>query len=214
MTANFLDLGQLPQRLLPYLDKVADRLLEFDPQTREELARLEGQAIAIEFKEIDKCIYLIPGAHGVHFRLCHEGQVRVRVRGTPFDYLALARSRVQGEPVPAGRIEIVGDLSAAQQVQAILGGLDVDWEEMLARALGDTAAHQVARAARGAFKWLGQLRSTMEANVSEYARYEAEVVPERAAVDRFNTEVDTLRNDAERLAERVGRLQRQLLSST
>jgi ubiquinone biosynthesis protein UbiJ len=196
----------VPERVLAFLDRAVDRLLEFDPETRAALERLAGQVIAIEFEGIERTLYLVPGAHGVHFRARCEGEARVRVRGRPADYATLARCRLQGVPIPAGCIEIVGDLGAAQQVQAIIGGLDIDWEEMLARACGDIAGHQLARAARGAWRWFGRMREDLAANLSEYARYETEVVPERVHVDRFNAEVDDLRDAAERLEARIARL--------
>jgi len=208
-----LDARKVGERILPYVDRAIERLLEFDPETGAALAGLDGRVVAVEVKGLDRAIYVVPGAHGVSVRLEHAGDVHVRVRGSPTDFLTLARSRLQQQPIPAGTIEIIGDLSTAQQVQGILAQLNIDWEEILSRVVGDTAAHKLGNLFRDLRSWLRSTQESMEMNISEYARYETEVLPDRDQVERFNRDIDTLRADSDRLAERVRRLHRNLLMS-
>ena len=198
---------RLEERLLAHLDHAIARLLEFDPDTAKALAALEGRVIAIEIEGIARRLFLVPGSHGLSMRFEHADTPQVRVRGTVSNFLTLARSRVRNEPIPAGTIEIIGDLSTAQHVQDIVNRLDIDWEEMLAHLLGDTAARKLGNLVRDLGAWLRTSQQSMELNVSEYIHFETEVVPEREAVDAFMQNVDRLRADSDRLAERVKRLQ-------
>lgn len=197
---------RVTEQMLPLLEGAVRRLLEFDPETREALGRMQGMVIAIDVKGVERTLYLQPDTHGLRCKIDHDGAVQVRIRGTALDFLGLLRSRVSKQPVVAGQIEINGDLAAAQQVQNLLGRVDIDWEEMLSRLVGDTAAHKLGRAAQAGNAWVRQTMNTFRMNVSEYARYEAELVPERDQVDGFNADIDRLRDDADRLAERIRRL--------
>jgi ubiquinone biosynthesis protein UbiJ len=198
---------RLEERLLAHLGYAIARLLEFDPDTAKALAALEGRVVAIEIEGIARRLFLVPGNHGLSMRFEHADTPQVRMRGTVSDFLTLARSRLRNEPIPAGTIEIIGDLSTAQHVQDIVNRLDIDWEEMLAHLLGDTAARKLGNLVRDLGAWLRTSQQSMELNVSEYVHFETEVVPEREAVDAFMQNVDTLRADSDRLAERVKRLQ-------
>jgi len=48
--------------------------------------------------------------------------------------------------------------------------------------------------------------TTLRNNTGEYLLYESDLVPDRQQVYEFNREVDSLRNDVERLKLRMSRL--------
>jgi len=200
-----MDLRSVAERMLPQVEKVLARLLEFDRATQSAIAALEGNVIALELGEAPHTLYVLPDRSGLAIRLEHSGEVHVRVRGTVADFLALARHRLEGEPPPAGLIEIQGDLRTAQQVQEVLARLNIDWEEMLSRAVGDIAAHKLANAGRELWSWLQSARASLETDVSEYMRYETGMLPDRHDVERYAREIDALRAHADRIAERVRR---------
>ena len=59
---------------------------------------------------------------------------------------------------------------------------------------------------REARAWAGDARTRVGADVSEYLREEVRLLPDRAAVAGFITDVDRLRADTDRLAARVENL--------
>ncbi|MGQ0658817.1 MAG: ubiquinone biosynthesis accessory factor UbiJ [Chromatiales bacterium] len=200
------DLRTVAERFLRHVGEGLARLLEFDPATRAALAALEERVIAIEVAGVERTFYLLVGARGLLLRLEHVGEVHVRARGTPSSFLTLLSHRLRQQPVPAGTIEILGDLRTAQELQDIFSRLDIDWEEMLSRLFGDIAAHKSANAARALWSWLRSTQVSMEMNISEYAQYETEILPDRDQVERYHREIDALRAHADRLAERLRRL--------
>jgi ubiquinone biosynthesis protein UbiJ len=106
----------------------------------------------------------------------------------------------------SGSVQIEGDTTLAQQFAKALGGLDVDWEEQAARVLGDPIAHQVGQAMKGLSDWGRQTSRTLTADLKEYLEEEGRLVPTRYELDAFLAEVDTLRDDVERLEARLARL--------
>lgn len=203
-----VDATTIETRVLPQIARAIARLLEFDTETRDALGRMSGRVIAVDVVGFERSVYLLPQAQGLGIRLHHDGEVHVRIRGSVPGFVELARSRARDEPLPAGTVEIVGDLSTAQQVQSLIGRIDVDWEEAASRLIGDTAARKLGVLLHGLRRWAGAGAEAMAMNFSEYLRYEIETVPERTAVEGFMQGVDALRADADRLAERVRLLRR------
>jgi ubiquinone biosynthesis protein UbiJ len=62
--------------------------------------------------------------------------------------------------------------------------------------------------ARAGERWAGRSRNIAAENLREYLQEEAAVVPSRQELDDFLAAVDTVRDDVERLAARVERLER------
>jgi len=106
-----------------------------------------------------------------------------------------------------GDVDLTGDAATAQRFQKLLGYAKPDAEEELSRVVGDVAAHRLAELARGVRNWGRQARSTMAGNVREYLQEESRDLPTRYEVDRFSARVGVLRDDVERLAARLRRLE-------
>lgn len=205
-----LDPATIETRVLPHVARAIARLLEFDTDTRDALGRMTGRVIAVDLTGFERSVFLLPQCDGLVIRLSHDGEVHVRIRGSVSGFVRLAQSRARNEPVPAGTVEILGDLSTAQQVQSLIGRIDVDWEEMASRLIGDAAARKLGIFLHGMRRWAGSGAESMAMNFSEYVRYEIETVPDRAAVEGFLQGVDALRADVDRLAERVRLLRHRL----
>jgi ubiquinone biosynthesis accessory factor UbiJ len=108
-----------------------------------------------------------------------------------------------------GDVDLTGDAVTAQRFQKLLGYARPDAEEEISRVVGDVAAHQLAGFARGVASWARQARSTMGSNVREYLQEESRELPTRYEVDRFATKLGVLRDDVDRLAARLRRLEGQ-----
>jgi ubiquinone biosynthesis accessory factor UbiJ len=127
----------LLKKLEGLLSVAVSRLLKTNTDTATRLAALDGRVIEIALRDSARSAFALPGAHGVHLRRAHDGPVAVKVSGRIADFIAYARASRRGDSLGAGRIEIAGDLAVAQQVQALLADLKIDWEELLSHAIGD-----------------------------------------------------------------------------
>ncbi len=196
-------LMMLPSALAAGLETVLNRCLSLNPDTLPQWAALEGAVIAIEPEGLSLTLYVLLMAQGLRVMDQYTGEPTVHIRGTP---LALFR---QWRGQPAGRdLSIEGDAAVGRQFQALLSGLNIDWEEQLSQVVGDVAAHQVGRFWRRFQHWGRQSAEAFWQDGSEYLQYERAVVPSRPAVESFLDAVDALREDTDRLAARIARLQR------
>ena len=190
------------------LEHMLNNLLSQDPETLDELAGLSGKVIQVELlNTAQPAISLFIQDYGVRIETDHAAEADVLIRGTPLNLLAYLRPSGESQPAVAGDLEIRGDLGLAQDFQRLMRKFEIDPEEQAARVLGDTLAHKAANLARMGADFLRQLKDKIELDLSEYALYETELLPERDEIERFNNSVDELRDDLERLKQRVYKLQ-------
>ncbi len=103
-------------------------------------------------------------------------------------------------------ITIHGDVQFAKQLQDLLDHFDFDWEQQIAKVSGDTLAYPIAEMFRKTGSWLKSSHDSLQLNMSEYLREEAQYLPVQTQVNHYLNEVDILRADCDRLAARIERL--------
>ena len=194
------------ERFAGLLSRAVSALIYADADCAARLARLEGAVIAIQMRDSEWQIFVAPGPDGVTLQRRYDGPVAVRVSGRIADFIAYARASRRGDSIGAGRIEISGDLAIAQQVQALLGELKIDWEELLASKIGDVPAHQLGRFARAAAGWGRASLAKFERDTADFLHHEIRLAVERHDIDNFGRATFVLADDVDRLAARFRRL--------
>lgn len=186
------------------LEEAVNRALQLDPDAIRRLGALEGKVILLELAAEGAPLrfYLFPGASGLRLQRAYDRMPDVTISGTAAVFL---RQLVRG-PTVSDALTIRGDIELGQRFQRILSGLEPDWEEGLARVVGDVPAHQIARLAQGLREWAGQALQTLGADGAEYLQEEALILARRERVREFLREVDRLRADTDRLEKRLQRL--------
>lgn len=195
-------------RIIKQFEVLINRTLKLDPETQVRLAGLSGKVLSLEFINTGLVLYLIPELESMRVDTGYSGEANVIIRGSPVNLIAyLVSSSGKGEGF-TGRLEIIGDVGLAQDFQSIIKQVDLDWEEFLSKWLGDTMAHKMGNMVRNTINFARDTKRTLELDVSEYLRYEKEILPEQNEVNEYIASIDELRNDAERLKLRVNRLTR------
>jgi ubiquinone biosynthesis protein UbiJ len=191
------------------LQQALNRLLALDPLSLGRLAALHGRVIRVVLEGTGIQLHFVPGHDGRLQLLGHvEGEPDCTLSGSPLD-LMRAGDRAEGPAqLFAGHVRIDGDTGVAQRFSEALAGLDIDWEEQLSHLTGDIAAHEIGRGARAVRAEGERLGRSARDNLSEYLTEEAQLLPHRFQVEDFLRDVDTLRDDVERLAARIALLER------
>jgi len=158
---------------------------------------VEGTPLAFFFRAADGQLVISPR---------HEGAVDASLAGTPLALLALAGPRAEGK-LRSGGVRIEGDAEVAQKFRDLLEQAQPDFEEELARVLGDVAARRIANVARDVLDWGRKAAGSFTGSVVEFLQEEGRDVPTRVEVDEFLEGVDRLRDDVERLEARLARLE-------
>ena len=189
------------------LETALNQYLELDTEMSSQLAGLHGSSIGFDLSGTGIKIFFIPDQLGrVQVFGQIEGEPDCLVTGSP---LALMRSSGEdnADQVFSGDVQIQGNSSLAQEFTRILKQVDVDWEEQLSHITGDIIAHQVGNAFRNTASWLNRNNQSAAMNLQEYLQEEARLLPSVFELENFYHDVDQLRDDTERLAARLSRLQ-------
>lgn len=115
--------------------------------------------------------------------------------------------RILGRDESAFRdVAVSGDADFAQAIEFVIRHARWDAEEDLARVFGDIAAHRITAGAREVMRLQARAAQSLAHNLADYLVEERAIIVRRREIEAFVREVDTLRDDAERLAQRISRL--------
>ena len=188
------------------LEAALNRYLALDPAASERLAELEGQLICIEVLGLGLRIFLSPGASGFKLLSNYEGEPDCTLRGTPLGLARMGSTADSADQLFSGQVEIAGNTELGHRFGNILSSLDIDWEEQLARVSGDLVAHEIGNGARALNRWGRRALNNLGMDLQEYLQEEVRLLPTRFEVEAFLADVDTLRDDEQRLEARIVRL--------
>ncbi|WP_456375484.1 ubiquinone biosynthesis accessory factor UbiJ [Thiolapillus sp.] len=190
--------------VLASLESSINTLLRLDPFARQRLARHHGKIIGIHLRGPEITLYFVPDQRGeLQLLGTIEGQPDTLLSGTPLDLLRSGDKEQGSRQLFAGRVSISGDTGLAHDFGATLGGLDIDWEEQLAKFTGDILAHQVGNNIRRASWWAENTATRLQADLGEYLVEEARLLPHPLEVEDFVTQVDQTREAVDRLEARI-----------
>ena len=122
--------------------------------------------------------------------------------GSPISLARLSGPDPQ-KVIREGDVVVSGNSEVAEQFQYLLQIVRPDPEEELSRITGDAVAHEVGRAARGLAGWLDTAAAGFNRSLAEYLTEESKVLVTRVEADEFNSAVDTLAADVDRLEARM-----------
>lgn len=191
-------------------ERAGNTLLRLDPDSLRRLDALRGRALAIEIREPSLEFLLIPTVEGLRIEARGGNEAEVTLRGTLWSFARLAREGMKGELFSDGSLEMTGDAELGQQYQQFLSRVDIDWEELVSRLLGDTPARKLGNLARGLAGWAEESADNFRLDLGEYLQEERRDLASRLQAEEFIEGVDRLRSDVGRLEQRVSRLKKQL----
>lgn len=178
-----------------------NHLLRGQPWLRERLAAFAGRVVRVEVAPL--ALDLAIGPLG-DLQQSAGASPDATMRLSP---LTLARLAARAESARAG-VELTGDASLAAAFEGVLGELRWDVEEDLSRVIGDIPARRVVGLGHSLVTWQRQAVRSLLGSASEYLTEEGRMLVGSVEVDTWAREVDALRDDAERLAKRLERLER------
>ena len=196
------------ESIMQPLARVLNRNISDSIEGRQLCEKLDGQVIAIGVRDTSLAVYFVIADGRIELRTDTGQEPDAAVTGS---IIGLARMATGGgeDMIREGSVELSGDALTAQAFQKLLQRAKPDIEEELSGVIGDAAAFRAGELLRGLSRWGESVRETMGQNIKEYLQEEAREVPSRAEVDAFGKDVNTLRDDVERLAARVRRLKEQ-----
>ena len=190
--------------LRPMVRLVNESIRETTP-ARELCDELDGTLAAVRVRDTSLAVYLEVDDGELRIASDAERDPDILISGSMSALAKLAASGSE-DAIRDGSVDLIGDAGRAARLQKLLKHAKPDPEEQLSRVIGDAAAHEIGRAARGFRRWAREAHVTMRGNVREYLQEESRDVPSRYEVERFGRDVGALRDDVDRLEARLARL--------
>ncbi|WP_424947359.1 ubiquinone biosynthesis accessory factor UbiJ [Candidatus Spongiihabitans sp.] len=191
-----------------FLNRTSTVLLSVDPDSKEKLAELDGKVLCIEITMPRITLFLVPANGEMEILRQCNAEADVTLTGSAMAFAKLGTAGTGSGVLSDGRVTMQGDADTGQAFQKILSQLDMDWEELLARHIGDTPARKAGNVARNFGRWASQSLDLSRHNAGEFLQEEARVLVTNLAMQRFQDSVDKLRADTDRLEQRIMRLQK------
>jgi len=191
---------------LSFIESELNRCIGESTAARDLLARLAGTSFAVHVEGVG--ITAVLRSDGERLRVDSDADgATAALRAAPLDLLRLANADgVSG--VKRTRAELSGDLEVAERYARMLKLARPDLEEEVAKWLGDLPAHALGEAVRGARAWLARAGAALRMNAAEYLQEESRAMPAPLEARAFYSDVERLRDDVERAAARLARLER------
>ncbi|KZZ81340.1 hypothetical protein A3767_16095, partial [Oleiphilus sp. HI0133] len=135
--------------------------------------------------------------------LSAEHAPTVTMTASLFALAKLAARRDSAELIANRDLSFSGDAVRAQQIQRFTDNLDIDWEGLLARFIGDTPAKFVTSSAKQSAAFAKTFSQNFVRDLEEFVKYELRLLPSRALADKQFDAIDQLRTASDRLEARV-----------
>ena len=192
--------------LLEHLAEILNRNVGDSRRAQALVRQLDGRVMSLTVEGTPLAFFFRAEGGRLAITSRHDGTAEASLSGTPLALLSLAGPTGEGA-LRGGGVRIEGDAEVAQKFRDLLAEAQPDFEEELARTIGDVAARRVANVARDLLGWGRKAAGSFTGSVVEYLQEEGRDVPTRIEVDEFLEDVDRLRDDTERLEARLARLE-------
>ena len=191
------------------LELALNQALALDEDTRGGLRALEGQRVALTLASPPLALQVRVEGEALRVGpLDGDAEPDLGVRATLgglIQQLPIFRS---SNAPPVGKLRIEGDAELARRLQKLAQGFDPDWQLPFVRVFGEVLGVQIAKAVAAGLKQAQVVGRNLAETGAEYVTEESRDVVSKAELEAFHDDVDALRDDVERVAARIARLQR------
>lgn len=184
-----------------------NHLLAQEPWAREALVRHAGKEACIDTGHLE--LRLRVARDGMLEPGTAEGPASVTIRVKLTDLPLIAQNRDRA----FSYVKIEGDAEFANTISSLSKGLRWDAEYDLERIVGPLGARHLVQGTRGGANGVLNAGRRLAENVAEFLLEERPVLVRPQAVNAFAADVVRLRDDVERTAKRIAKLEQRLAQS-
>lgn len=181
-----------------------NHLLAQEAWARDALALHAGKEALIDAGTL--ALRLLVGRDGMVDQSRAEGPANVTIRVRLADLPLMAQDRERA----FSYVKIEGDADFANTINQLAKGLRWEAEHDLEPFLGPIGARRLAGGARSAFEAIASTHRKLAENVAEFLLEEQPTLVRKEAAADFGEQVARLRDDVERAAKRIARLEQRL----
>lgn len=198
---------KLPTVAYGALEIALNRYITSDDYAFERCEALAGKSLQVDLSDLELTMVYFVTAHGLQIMAAPETPPDVRLQGTSSAFARIFFAGAE-EGLTGGALRIEGDVGVAQQFARLFTAVDFDIEDWLDARVGPVPAHFLGRGLHGAMRFARRAADNLSRDSAEYLREETRDVIGEREHGTFADDVDRLRDDTDRLAARVARLER------
>lgn len=183
-----------------------NRYLKCDPERAQDLQGIDAKIVSITLKELNTSTTfrinnnLLQAIDDAEIR--PDVKIIASLKILPDYFLGVD----QNQFIKNGDLEIVGDSHVASTFHNVLKGIEIDWEDLLSRYIGDVAASQIGMAVGKTQGFINRLGDNLRLDVRDYVQDELQIAATQAEVEDFIKQVNKTAAKLDQLEKRVDRL--------
>lgn len=195
----------LPALGIAVLEPVLNRLLKMDPAAMARLAPLAGKQLAVDLLDTPVQLVITAQADGLWLN-SHGDAVDCRVKVRLGALKQLSDPANITKLIRANDLDIEGDLTTLQKFSQFFGQLNPDWQDELAKVIGDANAYRAAQLLQSVTAYLQQQWQQTEQTLQTLAHDELQLTPSAVELKQFSHEVRSLEARTAHLQQQLAKL--------
>ena len=195
--------------LYKLINQALDKYLSSDPETAQRLNEFNEKSLVLELTDLNLKTRITIHENTIVLEKYTESEtdeIHASIQSNVISLLQIGMGADYQSMINSDLIKITGDADLINQVRVIFKDIDIDWEEIVSKYLGDSVAYQAGVMAKKVNDYKKRSLENFRLDVSEYLQEESRIVPTRVELEHFFSDVDTLEADIERLEARAQRL--------
>ncbi|WP_298441079.1 SCP2 sterol-binding domain-containing protein [uncultured Ferrimonas sp.] len=192
---------QLSTLLAGAVETALARLLKQHPHSAP-LAQWQGQVVRVQLHPLPFPLYLIM-TDPIQVYSQYDGDCACSLALSVSTLAKLKDNANLTELSRSGELQLDGDIKLAGQLAALLGAIEPDLAEPLAKLVGGAMAHRIDTLGRSILHRASADLSRLSRHSAVFVRDELQLAPSQTELNEFVADVD-------QLAERVQRIQQRL----
>lgn len=195
----------MTKRSIVAIEHLLNQHIQESSAAQDRLFALVGRSLAINIQNFGTNLRLDAEQTRLGVSMISDDSIvatTATISGTPLTLLNLLNVSTLADFRAAG-VEFSGDIQTAEAFAELLRLARPDLEEELSHLVGDIVAHKMARSVRRVKGWGTRAIDALTMDTSEFLQEEIRQLPPRVEVESFSREVERLREDTDRTAQRV-----------
>ena len=189
------------------LESALNRAVALDAETRAALPALDGRTVALQLENPSLALSIRVNGERLKVGPVEDAdRADLSVRSTLAGIVGQLPFMRGRNAAPLGALRVEGDAELARRLQRMAERFDPDWSLPFARVFGDVLGVQIANALAAGLRGTREFARGFAQDSADFLTEESRDVVGKEELRAFHSDVDQLRDDAERLQARVDRL--------
>lgn len=197
----------LQQLVHSVIEPLLNNLLKQDASAQDKMTKLDGKSFSVQLTNLSIQLKLSVRNDKLYLSNNLEGSDCKVITST--DQLKqLSDASQLTKLIREEKLELEGDLAIAQGFSSLLMDNDIDWQNALAKYIGDGMAHRVVEKIESLSRLFRTKSTDANYTVSSLMTDELKVAPTAAEVADFSLQVDEISAQVDRLHSQLTQLRK------